>query len=45
MYARGQHKESTAYNGAWADYMNNNFSAPQYAAQQERFNTKNMRMN
>lgn len=45
MHSRGQAIESTSYNHAWSDYLNNNFQAPQYQAQQERFNSKNMRLN
>lgn len=45
MFSRGQIEESSAYNNAWSDYMNNNFQAPKYMAQQERFNSKNTRMN
>lgn len=29
----------------WSGYLNNNFQAPQYQAQQEKFNTKNRRLN
>jgi hypothetical protein len=45
MHSRGEALESNNYNHAWADYLNNNFQAPQYQAQQERFNSKNMRLN
>jgi len=45
MHSRGDAISSTQYNNAWSDYLNNNFQAPQYQAQQERFNSKNMRLN
>lgn len=45
MYSRGQVAESSSYNNMWSGYLNNNFQAPQFQAQQERFNSHNTRLN
>lgn len=45
LHSRGDAMLSNEYNNAWSSYLNNNFQAPQYQAQQERFNSKNMRLN
>jgi hypothetical protein len=29
----------------WSSYMNSSFSSPQYTAQQEKFNSRNQRLN
>lgn len=36
---------SASYNNMWSDYLNNNFKAPQYQKQQEKFNMRNDRLN
>ena len=45
MYSGGDIAGSVGYNRKWADYMNSEFQAPEYSKQQEKFNTKNARMN
>lgn len=45
MFSRGEMMESEKYNQAWSGYMNQQFQAPQYQAQQTNFNVRNKRMN
>lgn len=45
MYSRGEGGGSETYNQMWSGYLNNNFQAPQYQQQQQKFVSKNMRLN
>lgn len=45
LFSKGHAKESVEYNNQWAGYLNNNFQQPQHIAQQQKFETKNRRLN
>jgi hypothetical protein len=45
LYSRGDLTKSIGYNNMWSSYMNSSFTSPQYSAQQEKFNSRNRRLN
>jgi len=45
MYSRGEIQGSSEYNNMWSGYLNQNFQAPKFQAQQATFNSHNARLN
>lgn len=45
LYQAGNYKDSKKFNDKWANYLNENFKQKEYAEHQNKFMTKNVRLN